>query len=274
MSGHNRRSLLSVRRRCFTLIELLVVISIISMLMSIMLPSLGRAREMGQRVVCQSNMRQLGIGWYTYSLENDDSFCSPDTLWNDGMYKVDYHWVADGPDQPDNIDGGTEQAIKNGVLASYLSNTVGVYKCKSDKTELLRSYSISNTMGGYNCGCGNMTTPYTSWSQINEPSNRLVFIDADSTEPAGEPKWIRGGFWCLTEIDPATAKWAYTPFNNITARHSLGTNVAYADMHCGYRKWRDQRTIAIANWDSLSSNLEADNKDLDFFLEVLKGPMD
>jgi hypothetical protein len=45
-------------------------------------------------------------------------------------------------------------------------------------------------------------------------------------------------------------------------------------MHCGYRKWRDERTIAIANWDFSSSNLDGDNKDLEFFLEVLKGPMD
>ena len=273
MSGRNRRCEFSIRGGGFTLVELLVVISIISMLMSIMLPSLGRAREMGQRVVCQSNMRQLGIGWYTYSLENDDSFCSPDTLWNDDG-GVDYHWVADGPYDAGNTIGGTEEAIKDGILSLYLSNTVGVYKCKSDKTELLRSYSISNVMGGYNCGCGNMTTPYTSWSQINEPSSRLVFIDADSTEPAGEPKWIAGGFWCLSDIDPATARWAIPRYNNITARHSGGTNVAYADMHCGYRKWRDQRTIAIANWDFSSSNLDGDNKDLEFFLEVLKGPMD
>lgn len=273
MSGRNRRCEFSKRGGGFTLIELLVVISIISMLMSIMLPSLGRAREMGQRVVCQSNMRQLGIGWYTYSLENDDSFCSPNTEFNN-FGGVDYHWVADGPYDAGNTIGGTEEAIKDGILSLYLSNTVGVYKCKSDKTELLRSYSISNAMGGYNCGCGNMTTPYTSWSQINEPSSRLVFIDADSTEPAGEPKWIAGGFWCLSDIDPAIARWAIPRYNNITARHSGGTNVAYADMHCGYRKWRDQRTLAIANWDFSSSNLDGDNKDLEFFLEVLKGPMD
>jgi prepilin-type processing-associated H-X9-DG protein len=218
-------------------------------------------------------MRQLGIGWYTYSIENDDSLCSPNTDFNND--DIDDHWVADGPYDISNIIGGTERAIKDGVLAPYVSNTIGVYKCNSDATEMLRSYSISNTMGGYDCGCGNMTTPYSSWSQINEPSNRLAFIDADSSEPDwSERAWIAGGFWCLSEIDPATARWAVPSYNNITARHNGGTNFTYADMHCGYRRWRDERTLAIANWDFSSDNLGGDNKDLDFFLEVLKGPMD
>lgn len=241
------------------------------MLMSIMLPGLSNAREMGRRVVCQSNMHQLTIAWYTYTIENDDSLCSPDT---DRTDAIDYTWVDDGPDSPGNTIGGTEEAIRDGVLAPYLSYTTKVYKCKSDNTELLRSYSISNTMGGYNCGCGNMTMPYTGWGQIVEPSSRLVFIDADSVLPEGEPKWIHGGFWPISDIDPATAHWAIPSYNNLTSRHSEGTNVSFADTHCEYRRWRDQRTTAIGNWDTSAENMGGNNKDLDFFLEVLRGPMD
>jgi prepilin-type N-terminal cleavage/methylation domain-containing protein/prepilin-type processing-associated H-X9-DG protein len=254
----------------FTLIELLVVISIIAMLMSIMLPGLSSAREMGRRVVCQSNMRQLTIAWYTYALENDDSLCSPDTLWNDDG-GIDYNWVADGPDDPANTIGGTEQAIRDGVLARYLSFTTKVYKCKSDSTELLRSYAISNTMSGFSCGCGNMTTPYTGWGQIAEPSNRLVFIDADSVLPQGDPKWIQGGFW---PVNWNTQTWAVSKANNLTSRHSDGTNVSYADTHCDYRRWNDQRTVAIGNWDFSSGNMGPNNEDLDYLIEVLKGPRD
>ena len=59
MSSGNRKCEFIINGGGFTLIELLVVISIISMLMSIMLPSLNNAKEMAQRVVCQNNMRQL-----------------------------------------------------------------------------------------------------------------------------------------------------------------------------------------------------------------------
>ncbi len=81
----------------FTLIELLVVISIMSLLMSILLPALSRARELGKRIVCQSNLRQLTFAWTMYAMDNDDKLCSPDTYWNDpALSSITNHWVADG----------------------------------------------------------------------------------------------------------------------------------------------------------------------------------
>ena len=58
----------------FTLIELLVVIAIISLLVSILIPSLKRAKELTRRVICSSNMHQLGVALMTYTADHKGDF--------------------------------------------------------------------------------------------------------------------------------------------------------------------------------------------------------
>ena len=56
----------------FTLVELLVVIAIIALLVALLLPALSQAREAARRVICASQLRQLGIGVMGYALQNRD----------------------------------------------------------------------------------------------------------------------------------------------------------------------------------------------------------
>ena len=60
------------RKHGFTLIELLVVVSIIALLVSILLPALGRAKQIAKRTLCASNLHASGLCLHIYANDNDD----------------------------------------------------------------------------------------------------------------------------------------------------------------------------------------------------------
>ncbi|MCB9855536.1 MAG: prepilin-type N-terminal cleavage/methylation domain-containing protein [Phycisphaerales bacterium] len=63
-----------MKRKAFTLIELLVVIAIIALLISILLPSLSRARELSKRTVCAANLHGIGHALYIYAQDDPQVF--------------------------------------------------------------------------------------------------------------------------------------------------------------------------------------------------------
>lgn len=63
---------LPARSGGFTLVELLVVIAIIALLMGILMPILGKAKERARRTVCMGNIRQFILGIHAYSDDYDD----------------------------------------------------------------------------------------------------------------------------------------------------------------------------------------------------------
>ncbi len=71
---YNKESDIVQRQRGFTLIELLVVISIIALLLGILIPTLGRARDQARKVLCLSNLRQWSVLLFLYTNDHEGSF--------------------------------------------------------------------------------------------------------------------------------------------------------------------------------------------------------
>jgi prepilin-type N-terminal cleavage/methylation domain-containing protein len=72
-----RRRCRDASRKAFTLIELLVVIAIIAMLLAILVPSLKRAKQQAQGVICRSNLKQWGTIWNLYLTDFKNRFPDP-----------------------------------------------------------------------------------------------------------------------------------------------------------------------------------------------------
>jgi len=65
-----------MKTKAFTLIELLVVIAIISILFAIIMPTLHLAKRHAGTTVCLSNTKNLSLGWFMYSGDNDNRIMS------------------------------------------------------------------------------------------------------------------------------------------------------------------------------------------------------
>ena len=85
------------------MIELLVVISIVSLLATLLLPALTKAKEQGRSSICKNNMRQLTLAMVLYADDNNDYLPWPGD--------VDRNW------QPDWVFGGQPNTYPNNPTA-------------------------------------------------------------------------------------------------------------------------------------------------------------
>ena len=100
----------------FTLIELLVVIGIISILTSMLMPTLAKSRRQAEAVVCENNLRQIGIALNVYADQNQDHFPTWST-W-------EVYPNGTSPEDDDDKLGWTEQ-----IMPGFVPPTSPTYRC-------------------------------------------------------------------------------------------------------------------------------------------------
>jgi prepilin-type N-terminal cleavage/methylation domain-containing protein/prepilin-type processing-associated H-X9-DG protein len=137
------------RRRGFTLVELLVVIGIIALLISILIPVLGRARDQANKVACMSNLRQVAIGFMLYAGSNKDMCPFGSRSDNQGNADLPEDWV--------HYRGGiANQGLWSSAIAPFLSGKgsglENVLRCPSDNfanRDWANAYTYSYVMNMY-----------------------------------------------------------------------------------------------------------------------------
>ncbi|MDX2131397.1 MAG: prepilin-type N-terminal cleavage/methylation domain-containing protein [Planctomycetota bacterium] len=116
-----------MRRAGFTLIELLVVIAIIALLIGILLPSLGKAREAGRFVVCRSNIRQVGLSFWTYAA---DYKVIPGAYWQ-GPINLD--WCGRNNQRYNAQPTNWTHPVQTSVLYPYMSSQDQTFVCPTGR---------------------------------------------------------------------------------------------------------------------------------------------
>lgn len=111
----------------FTLVELLVVIGIIALLISILLPALGRARAQANTIWCESNERQFGMAFQMYTQDNK------------GVLPL-FYWVPPAP-----TTGGTDWAH---LIMPYLKHAGGTF-ADADIGSLWTLFTDKDTVDAY-----------------------------------------------------------------------------------------------------------------------------
>jgi len=152
-----------MHKRGFTLIELLLVMAIIAILGALLLPVLATARMKAWNTDCLNNTRQLQMGAAMYSEDNGDymipngPYKSPtNETWCGGNAES---WFA-GVSVPGGANNTNWDAYSMTLMAPYLVNDIGVYRCPADVVPSqdgtrLRSYSMNGQVGGVYGGATN-----------------------------------------------------------------------------------------------------------------------
>jgi prepilin-type N-terminal cleavage/methylation domain-containing protein/prepilin-type processing-associated H-X9-DG protein len=90
-------------KRGFTLIELLVVIAVIALLISILLPALGRARESARQLKCSASLRSVGQAVHVYTV--DYRFYPPNYVYADGPESMTWRMEDQLDSNPQPVNG-------------------------------------------------------------------------------------------------------------------------------------------------------------------------
>lgn len=262
------------KRTGFTLIELLVVIAVIAVLMGVLLPALGRAREQARSIACRNHLKTLGTANQLYSSGGDGWF----------VPAIDTTMVAqEQPTWNSNYEFRKVLGLKGNANNQSLVQQEGdgnfqmpkEYLCPTDKVSKRHEYELElgpypNKMSyGYNTtDWGPDSKQHFSWAgdipsgrmamriksaRVRRSSEKLMFVDAgDLWSNKHGANYQR--YWDEHRDNLSQHRQA-GQWNPVFYRHREGVNIVFFDGHVGHSPKEEVfQFIAGGNWPDDTRN--------------------
>jgi prepilin-type N-terminal cleavage/methylation domain-containing protein/prepilin-type processing-associated H-X9-DG protein len=233
------------RHNGFTLLELLIVIAILGLLVSILLPSLSRAKELARKAVCASNIRHLATSNHLYAEDNEGFFVlAAEDIFNPNLKR--WHGERDGVNE-------AFEPQRSPMMPQMGSE--GLKECPGFREEI----DFSDEAGqeaAFEAGCGGYgyNDTYVGGrydlygigdkaarnsarvTDVRSPTSTVMFTDAAYVNSADYTKiaysFCHPPFWQFSPGPPSDMH----PDPTIDFRHLDECNVAWADGHVASKR--------------------------------------
>jgi prepilin-type N-terminal cleavage/methylation domain-containing protein len=234
-----------MRRKAFTLIELLVVVAIIALLISILLPSLARARELSKRTVCMANLKGVGTAFAVYASDYADSWpiaphtAPPSPPAGNTPLTTAVTYIAANP-----FNRGVAELTAISTTRTFWwlvrdnATAPGQFICPSSDDQKNNDADPMQAWDFYSydeCSYG-VQVPYGALARPSGDRDPAMPLGADKG-PFGKVIWKGATVnWASITSDTPDLWRAGQSFNHGQSGDGEGQNVLFADTHCEFAK--------------------------------------